>query len=138
MARADNTQHLVHAAKRRHEDALARATEALGRLERARTPITFRSVAEVAGVSRGWLYRSPELRDAISARRSARPAKARATPAAERASTASLQRRLDALQDEAARLREENARLRDRIERLYGERRTEPLLGQHPDKLLRQ
>jgi predicted RNase H-like nuclease (RuvC/YqgF family) len=138
MARADNTQHLVHAARQRHEDALARATEALRRLERARQPITFRSVAEAAGVSRGWLYRAPGLRDAIAALRSARPTKTRTTPAAERASTTSLQRRLDALREEAANLREENARLRDRVERLYGERRTEQLLGQHSEKSLRQ
>lgn len=129
MASADNSRYLVEAAHQRHEQAIARATEALRRLERAGTPVTFRSVADAAGVSRGWLYRVPELRAAIVTRRPARPSpRARPVPAAQRATTDSLHRRAEALREEIARLREENAQLRDRVARLHGERR----IGQLP------
>jgi hypothetical protein len=121
---ADNSRFLVEAAHQRHEQAVARATEPLRLLERAGKPVTFRSVADTAAVSRGWLYRVPELRAAIVARRPARPSpRARPVPASQRASTDSLHRRAEALREEITCLRDENAQLRDRVARLHGERR---------------
>jgi len=127
VASADNSHYLVDAARRRHEQAVARTIEALRLLERSGKSVTFRSVADTAAVSRGWLYRVPELRAAIVARRSARPSRARPVPTAQRASTESLQRRVEALREEIARLRDENAQLRDRVARLHGQRRVDQL-----------
>jgi hypothetical protein len=136
MTRVDNTRHLVEAAKVRHNSALTRAAEAIRSLERGRKPVTFSSVARAASVSRGWLYRNPELREAIVARRAARPSsKNRSVPLAERASAESLRQRADTLRERITRLEEENAELRERVARLYGERRIDQLLSSVPRSL---
>jgi hypothetical protein len=138
MASADNSRYLIEASHQRHEQTVARATEAIRLLERTGKPVTFASVADTAAVSRGWLYRVPERRAAIIARRPARPSpRARPVPTAQRASTESLQRRAEALREEIARLRAENAQLRDRVARLHGERRVgqlPPPLDRHPQR----
>ena len=58
---ADNTRFLLQAARGRHEATTTRAQEALRRLDRAGSPVSFRAVAEAAGVSRAWLYRQPDF-----------------------------------------------------------------------------
>jgi hypothetical protein len=124
MARADNTVHILQAAKQRHDDSVNRTIEAIRRLERGHKPINFRTVADAARVSRGWLYTNPQLRDAITARRSTPPRRRnRTVPPAQRGSAASLQSRINALTDEVRRLRHENAELKNRIQRLYGQNR---------------
>ena len=124
---ADNTAAIVHAAHKRHEATLERATQALRHLDDTGQPITFRSVANVASVSRAWLYRQPPLRAEIDRLRIAQH---RSTPGqlplAQIASTESLKRRLEATREEITRLREENERLRDQNARLLGERRLLP------------
>ena len=62
----DRVDRLRDAAQARHEATLRRATTALQRLARRGEPVTFRRLAETAGVSRSWLYRQPQLRDEIS------------------------------------------------------------------------
>jgi hypothetical protein len=134
MSGPDNSRYLVSAARQRHDQALSRAREVLRRLEHTGEPVTFRSVADAASVSRGWLYRVPELRAAIVALRSAHPSpRTRSVPAAQRASTESLQRRLEAVREEITRLRDENAELRDRLARLYGERRAGQFMRKRPE-----
>lgn len=59
------SEHLVRAAKIRHQQAVKRATEALGELTRAGDPITFAAVSRKAGVSTDFLYKTPELRSRI-------------------------------------------------------------------------
>ena len=61
--RADNSRHLVAAARRRSQ--ASRAVAALRRMDRAGTAVTFDSVAREAAVSRAWLYNQPELRTEI-------------------------------------------------------------------------
>jgi hypothetical protein len=122
--RADNTAHIVQAARDRHTEALGRAQEALRRLDRAGTPITFPAVAVAASVSRAWLYREPSLRAEIQRLRAQRVSgQAAALPSAQRATSESLQRRLEAALEHVTSLREENHRLREQIARLHGERR---------------
>ena len=120
--RADNTGQLRAAAAARHDHATRRARDALKRLDRNGQPITFQSVAQAAGVSRGWLYRQPDLRDTITRLRSTPPGHT-AVPAAQRASADSLRQRLDTAQDHIARLRTENAALRDQLAHSLGEQR---------------
>ncbi|WP_155942910.1 DUF6262 family protein [Mycobacterium sp. 141] len=58
-------QHLADAARRRHEQSLQRATNALATLSAAGAPITFASIARKAGISTDFLYRQPVLRSKI-------------------------------------------------------------------------
>lgn len=63
--RADNSHHLVAAARRRSDTTRDKATRALDRLVRDRQQVTFDTVARAAAVSRAWLYADPELRARI-------------------------------------------------------------------------
>jgi hypothetical protein len=65
--RADNTRHIVAAARHRHEYTRAKAVQALREAEKSGTPVTFDAVATAAGVSRSWLYTQPDLRAEIRA-----------------------------------------------------------------------
>jgi Family of unknown function (DUF6262) len=77
--RADNSHHLIAAARNRAEQTRTRAHRALRRLDQAGTAITFEAVAREAGVSRSWLYGQVDLRDQIQALR-ARHQPAPSTP----------------------------------------------------------
>lgn len=59
------TEHLLRAAKARHEDTLKRATTALREMSQAGEPITFVAVARRAGISTDFLYSTPALRARI-------------------------------------------------------------------------
>ena len=125
MTHADNTPHLARAAAARHHAADQRAREAIEHLDHAGTPISFTSVARSAGVSRGWLYQQPDLRDAIiSLRIASRRADTTPTPGSQRATTESLRQRLDAARDEITHLRTDNAILREQLARSLGQQRT--------------
>ena len=123
MTRADNTRFLVQAAARRHQAALANASQAIKRLDRSGQPVTFSAVAAAAGVSRAWLYRNPDVRDLITRLRT-EPARTARTRAAQRATAESLRARLDAAHQEITRLRAENAALRQQAARRIGQQRT--------------
>lgn len=127
MTRADNTHHLVRAAAERHHLAVTRAHAAIETLDHAGAVLNFTTVAQTAGVSRGWLYNQPELRDAIIRLRSPRSPAAPAVPASERTTAASLRQRLDDVRDEIARLRADNAVLREQLARRLGEERAQTL-----------
>jgi len=122
MTRADNTRFLTQAATRRHQAALAKASQAIERLDRSGQPVTFSAVATAAGVSRAWLYRNPGARDLITRLRT-EPARTASTRAAQRASAESLRARLDAAHQEITRLRAENAALRQQAARRLGQQR---------------
>jgi Family of unknown function (DUF6262) len=123
MTRADNTRFLAQAAARRHQAALANASQAIERLDRSAQPVTFSAVAAAAGVSRAWLYRNPDIRDLITRLRT-EPARTASTRAAQRATAESLRARLDAAHEEITRLRAENAALRQQAARRIGQQRT--------------
>jgi hypothetical protein len=65
-----NPDNLRAAAKRKQQAAIVRATTALDAVERDRAPVTFRGLAQAAGVSVDFLYRSP-LRARVEQLRSA-------------------------------------------------------------------
>ena len=60
--RADNSIHLITAAKQRHEYARAKALAAMHELDRAGVVLTFESVARHAGVSRSWIYTQTDIK----------------------------------------------------------------------------
>jgi hypothetical protein len=116
----DRVDRLREAAQARHHATLRRATSALQRLERRGEAVTFRRVAETAGVSRSWLYRQSQLRDEINRLRDASAGRPGTLPSAERATADSLRQQLRTYRDEISRLRTENQELRDQLARHLG------------------
>jgi hypothetical protein len=123
MRRADNSVFLAQANARRHQAALSAAHHAIQQLQRQGQPVTFSTVAQSAGVSRGWLYRQDQIRDLISQQRARKPPATRLT--AQRATADSLRQRLDAARAEITRLRAENHSLREQLARQLGLQRTQ-------------
>lgn len=120
---ADRVQRLREAAQARHDATLRRAENTLRQLAQKGGPITFRRVAEEAGVSRSWLYRQDELRRQIDQLRDTPASRTSSLPAAERATVDSLRQQLRAYRSEIARLRLENQNLREQLARQLGAQR---------------
>ena len=90
--RADNSHHIVTAARRRATATRRRAVAALRRMDNAGQAISFDAVAREGQVSRSWLYSQPDLRaeiERLRARRDPAPVGPR-LPDRQRASDASL------------------------------------------------
>jgi hypothetical protein len=119
----DRVQRLREAAQARHDATLRRAEDTLRQLANKGGPITFRRVAEEAGVSRAWLYRQDQLRRQIDQLRGTPTSRASSVPAAERATIDSLRQQLRAYRSEIARLRLENQDLREQLARQLGAQR---------------
>jgi small-conductance mechanosensitive channel len=123
--RADNSAHLIAAARRRSDAARRRAVTALHRLDADGQHVTFSTVASAAGVSRSWLYTQDDLREQIGRLRT-RQQQAQASPPVpdrQRATPASLLRRLEAATVRIRVLESDNRQLRDALERALGEHR---------------
>jgi len=123
--RADNSAHVIAAARRRSDDARHRAVTALRSLDAGGQPVTFSAVAATAGVSRSWLYAQDDLREQVErlrARQQQTPASP-PVPDRQRATPASLLRRLEAATARIRLLESENRQLRDALEHALGEQR---------------
>jgi DNA anti-recombination protein RmuC len=121
----DRVQRLREAAQARHTATLQRAEDTVRRLaKRPGATITFRLVAEAAGVSRSWLYQQPQLRAQINQLRD-RPTGGNraAVPTAEQATADSLRQQLRTYREEINRLRAENQTLREQLARRLGTER---------------
>ena len=130
--RADNSRHVIAAARRRAERTRERAIAELRRMDAAGQRITFDSVSRAAGVSRSWLYAQQDLRAEIQRLRQRHPATPpqQVPPQRQRASDTSLLRRLEAATARIRRLETDNQQLRDALARALGERRAVEVLGQ--------
>ena len=104
MAEAGNSRFLVQAAAHRHNERIARANQAIEELERSGQPISFIAVAEAAEVSRAWLYRHTDVRDAIIRLRT-KTSRPSGNHANQRATTESLRQLLDTARGDLAQLR---------------------------------
>jgi hypothetical protein len=122
--RPDNTHYLERWRQQRQQQALHAAAEALRTFDREGQPITFAGVAQAAGVSRGWLYKSP-LADEVKRLRDMQQASGVRLPAAQRSSDTSLRRRLEAAVDDNKRLRARVRRLTTELELALGALRDE-------------
>jgi hypothetical protein len=129
--RADNTHHLIAAARERTDQTRGRALTALRRLDATGTPITFEAVAREADVSRSWLYAQPDLRAEIQELRTPSQPKSPAPqpPQRQRATDASLLRRLEAATERIRRLEEDNHQLREALAEALGAARTTRITG---------
>lgn len=122
--RADNTDHLREAAKRKHEECLRRVTAAIHEADRLHQRVTVQGVAKSARVSPSWIYTQSDVYEAVRARRS--EADRRSSTRDQRGeapSRASQQKRLELL---AARLREvsdDNQQLRRELAVVHAELR---------------
>ncbi|MDQ2852200.1 MAG: DUF6262 family protein [Actinomycetota bacterium] len=127
--RADNTEHIIAAAKKRSRATTSRAIAALRKIDNSGGAVNFDAVAREAGISRSWLYNQPELRSEIERLRSRqRPTPSR-IPDRQRATDASLHQRLQIASDRIRQLESDNTRLRQALAEALGDRRTNP----HPD-----
>lgn len=130
--RADNSRHVVAAARNRAGQTRQRAVAALRRMDAAGQRITFDAVAREAGVSRSWLYAQDDLRAQIERlrQRHPTPSPAPTPPQRQRASDPSLLRRLEAATARIRHLEADNQQLRDALARALGERRALEVLGE--------
>jgi small-conductance mechanosensitive channel len=123
--RADNTAHLLTAARERAQRTRQRALTTLRRLDATGAAITVEALAREAGVSRSWIYGQPDLRAEVQRLRQ-RPqpmAPVPATPDRQRASADSLLRRLQAATERLRRLEQDNQQLRDALAEALGTNR---------------
>lgn len=129
--RADNTRHILAAARQRTEKTRERATSTLRRMDAAGQPVTLGSLARQARVSRSWLYRQDDIRAQIERLHDRRPPQPATpvVPGRQRASSTSLLRRLEAATDRIRHLEQENQQLRDALARALGDRRAAEILG---------
>lgn len=128
--RADNTRHVVDAARRRAERTRRQALEALQRMTAAGMPITFEALAREAHISRSWLYTQSDLRTEIDRlRRRHSHGSTVVPPERQRASDASLLRRLEAATARIRHLEQVNRELRAALELALGAVRTDQIAG---------
>jgi len=134
--RANNSHHLIAAARHRAAATRKRAIAALRRMDKAGTPITVEAFAREAKVSRSWIYNQPDMRAEVERLRAQRnPAsKGRLVPDQQRASDASLLRRLESAAERIRRLETENRQLRETLALALGETRAATILGDTPKK----
>ncbi len=133
--RADNSHHIVAAARRRAIATRRRAIAALRRMDNAGQPISFDALAREAKVSRSWLYAHPDLRveiERLRARPNPAPHRDR-LPDRQRASEASLRQRLQIMSERNRQLENENRQLREALAVALGEQRTASIVGRPGD-----
>ncbi|WP_410626202.1 DUF6262 family protein [Amycolatopsis sp. cmx-8-4] len=123
--RADNSHHLVTAARQRSTATRERALRALRRLDTAGRRITIDDVAREAGVSRSWLYRQADLRAEIDRLCPTHTGTSAVVPVRQRASEASLRQRLQTAQDRIRTLTQANEELREQLAAALGELRSQ-------------
>jgi hypothetical protein len=119
--RADNSGHVVDAARRRSQATQQRAVAALRRMDDAGIAVSFESVAKEAGVSRSWLYTQIEIRGEIERLRGrGNSITSRLIPDRQKISDASLVRRLEVANERIRELQNDNRRLRDALAEALG------------------
>jgi hypothetical protein len=122
--RADNSEHLITSAKRRHELTRAKAIKAIRELAQTGEPVDFSTVAVRARVSRSWLYTQPDIKAEIQKLRSLAARTPRPPiPARQRTSDASLLHRLEIANNRIRELTEDNQRLRRQLADALGHNR---------------
>lgn len=113
-----NTSGLQAAAQKKRLAALARVDAGIKQLLRQGHPISFESVAEVASVSRSWLYKQPELKQQIMQLRESKPVRSSASSAD--APGTSKEAIILALRQQLKALKQETETLKQQLEVAYG------------------
>ena len=130
--RAENSHHVIDAARRRSQATRRRAVAALRRMDNAGSSITIDALAREAGVSRSWIYSQPDLRAEAERLRARPPGPGRLVPDRQRSSDASLLRRVEIATQRIRELETDNKLLRHALAEALGERRVAPNCGDTP------
>ncbi|MFI7208948.1 DUF6262 family protein [Micromonospora aurantiaca (nom. illeg.)] len=118
---ADASDRLIAAARRRHQQTLARARTVLRQFETTGESVTYAKVAAAAKVSRAWLYSQPEIRAAVDRLRDINNRSTRvAIPTRQRTSESSLVRRLETAHRRNQELTRQVAELREQLAVAHG------------------
>lgn len=120
--RADNSPHLIAAAKKRSEESVERVHAAIRELHRSGEPVNISKVARRANVSRTFLHSHPDLMTTVRDLQARNPGP-EPLPARQRASERSLLTRIVALTERNKKLRRENEALRRKLEVTHGDLR---------------
>lgn len=116
-----NVDGLRQRAQERAAATKGRADAAITLLIQQQRPITFRAIAQTAGVSSAWLYQHAEMRDRIMHLRARQETRAHAlVPARERASASSKDNLIKTLAERVKCLEAENRELHKQLEVAYG------------------
>jgi hypothetical protein len=121
-----NVDGLLAASALKHQEAERKVGNAIRALLRAGETITFRRIASAAGVSTGWLYAQPDVKEQITRLRrqtvdmAGRPSE-RASDASKDAIVRALRERVSTLDKERQLLVARIDELQQWIEVLYGE-----------------
>lgn len=110
--------------KHRRSDTDKKANDAIDRLVKADKKVTFKAVAEEAGVTTATLYKHDTVRKRIEQLRDVRyvhPKSRRPSSSSESATVESLKRKAERLAKENERLREENRRLKQAADKVYSD-----------------
>ena len=111
----DNSAALHAAQQARHAELVKTVTATVRRLKRDNVPITYNAVATAAGVSRAFLYKTPETRTLIDRARTAASPTTSTRPAPRRSGPD-----VAALRHDNTQLRQQLRVLTERNERLLG------------------
>jgi uncharacterized protein YceH (UPF0502 family) len=116
-----NTNGLRSNAQRKAAVTEQRAEAALALLIQEQRPITFKAVAQTAGISTAWLYEHEALKERIMHLRSQQlPSAQVKIPPREQASSASKDAMIAALRQRIQKLEKENHDLKQQVEVAYG------------------
>ena len=98
-----------------------RAEAAIALLIQEQRPITFKAVAQTAGISTAWLYEHEAIKERIMHLRAQQAPKAQVKiPPREQASSASKDTMIAALRQRIQKLEQENRDLKQQVEVAYG------------------
>jgi Family of unknown function (DUF6262) len=112
-----NTTGLRSHAQKRAEATRERAEAAISQLLREQRPITFKAVAQMAGISTAWLYEHEAIKERIIHLRAELSPKAQVKlPPREQASSASKEAMVAALRQRIQKLEKENSDLKRQVE----------------------
>jgi uncharacterized protein YceH (UPF0502 family) len=116
-----NTNGLRSNAQRKAAVTEQRAEAALALLIQEQRPITFKAVAQTAGISTAWLYEHEAIKERIMHLRSQQlPSAQVKIPPREQASSASKDAMIAALRQRIQKLEKENHDLKQQVEVAYG------------------
>lgn len=115
------TTALMESHSARSQSARNRAVEAIRKLDREGSEVTFSSVAKEAGVGRAFLYGHGELRAEIEGLREKTAGRGAGVRAAERTTEASLRNLLKSVRGENQALRSEVAALKEELALAHGD-----------------
>jgi len=118
---ARDTRGLRANAQRKAAVTEQRAEAALALLIQEQRPITFKAVAETAGISTAWLYEHEAIKERIMHLRAQQTPKAQVKiPPREQASSTSKDAMIAALRQRIQKLERENRDLKQQVEVAYG------------------